>query len=431
MHAAIRFSTLYGAAVLLSAFAGRHAAADVIKLKNGGEVRGKLVNPRPQPGEPLQIRTLSGTLVTIARKEAQFLTHRPLRVEQYETKARETPDTVAAQMQLADWCRENRLDKQRKTHLRRVIELDPDHRAARFALGYSKYDGKWMTRDEWNRSRGLVKYKGRYITPEELALIQKSQAEVQRERKWFRNVRLWKTWLSSDNADRRKTALENFSRMTDPDAVAALRHNFAEESSKRLRIFYAKVLARIKGPKPVPALVALALHDGDYEVRYTALNAISADQYAVAMPYFVQGLKDASVAVVRRAGEGLRRTGNENAVPPLIDALVTTHLYKVRVPRQGVGMSTNGSRANPGRVALPPQIELMLRSGQLPNGVIVQQSPTNRLVPTRVVTVKRDHRNNEVLKALERITGQSFGYNKRDWKLWLASSNNGQGVASP
>ena len=177
---------------------------DLIKLKNGGELRGQIRGGTAGfRADPLVIETLTGGVVSVARKDTQFVTKRPLKVEVYETRAKKTPRTLEAQWKLAEWCRQESLSQQRKTHLRVILELEPDHRTARLALGYSKYDGKWMTRDEWNKSRGLVKYKGRYITPEELALLKGNEKVLAREREWFRKVRLWKRWLSARNADRR------------------------------------------------------------------------------------------------------------------------------------------------------------------------------------------------------------------------------------
>lgn len=427
----------------LGSFPGptRSARADLVKLRSGGEIRGKLRrNTRParpnrkkeERDNPVVVTTLAGTVIAVRRENVRFITRRSLRVEEYETRAKRVPNTVEDRWQLAGWCRQHGLQKQRAEQLRKILELNPEHRPARLALGYSKYNGRWMTRDEWNRSRGLVKYKGRYITPEELELLKKSQAELKREQEWFRRVRLWKAWLTSSNAKRSQAGLAELQKITDPDAVSALSRNFAHESNKALRRLFVGILSRMKGPKPVPALVARALHDSDYEIRYAALNAISEEQYAAALPYFIAALKNESVVVVRRAGEGLQRVGDERAVPALINALVTTHRYKVRVPDSSRTLSfgTNGSFA-PSQSALPPQIELMLRAGQLPNGVIINNPQVNQMARTKVITVRYTHRNREVLAALERITGQSFGYRQRDWRLWLASSKNGAQTKSP
>lgn len=411
-------------------FAPMVAHADLVKLKAGGEVRGAL-RSKPdlkKPKTPVVVETLTGTLVAVEGTDVKFVTRRPLKVEEYETKAKLVPHTIEAHLKLAEWCRAKRLRDQRKEQLRLVLDLDSDHKYARQSLGYSKRDGKWMTNDEWNRSRGLVKHKGRYITPEELAIIKKGEAELARERVWYKSVRLWKLWLSSRNAERRQKGVTNLRKITDPDAVAALNHYFKNESNKQVRYLFLAVLSNIKGPKPVEVLTGLVLYDVDAELRYAALNAISKSQYQTAIPYFVRGLRHERVYVVRRAGDALRRVGDETAVPALIAALTTSHTYRVRVPKKSVSVGSNGSFG--GQSSLPPQIEAMLRAGQFPNGVIVNNPQVNQLkhANTKVVPVKYSHNNPQVLGALQRITGQSFGYNERDWRLWLASSKNVKGV---
>src|SRR5207248_3291145 len=63
-------------------------------------------------------------------------------------------DTVDGQWELAEWCRKNSLARQREIHLRRVVELYPNHQQARFALGYQYQQGQWVTRSDARRQEG-------------------------------------------------------------------------------------------------------------------------------------------------------------------------------------------------------------------------------------------------------------------------------------
>lgn len=409
------------------------AAADVIRLTNGGELRGTISGTEQSPDEtqrsandgPVSIKTLSGATVVVDRDQIEFATRRPVILEHYEVRAQQTADTVEAQWALAEWCREHNLESERKVHLERVIELDPDHEKAHHALGHTKHNGEWTTRDAVMKAQGYVKYKGRYVTPQELEIIKKSAAERKAEQAWYPKVRLWQTWLTGRDPDRRNLGLANLKAINDPDAVTALAHFLSDDSNKAVRGLYVKILGQIPGIEPVAALVKQSLFDADYEVRYQALNALSPEQYEAAMPLYVRALQDEKNAVVVRAADALRRIGDERAVPNLIDALVTTHRYQIRVPSSNqfnLGFGTNGTFANPGQVPLPPDVEAALRTGQLPQGVIVlpPQVPT---LPqkARVVTVERTYKNSEVLSALKTLTGKSFGYDERTWRLWWAS----------
>ena len=397
---------------------------DLIRLKNGGELRGELREERGRSGERLTVRTLSGAVVSVDRVDIEFLSRRPLRVEEYEARSRRTPMTVEAQWELAEWCRQNTLISQRERHLEHVIELDPDHEQAHYALGHSLHDGEWMTRDELMTSRGYVKYKGRYVTPQELELLEKSAAELQAEREWYRKVRLWHGWLTRF-PDRARDALVEFRRVRDPNAVAALQKYFAEETDRQMRGLYVEILEQIPGDKSAEALVRQSLLDADADLRTAALEALKPDQHERAMKLYIAELKNGLNPVVERAAAGLKQIGDDRAVPDLIEALVTTHRYRVTVPdpTNSYSFGGDGSFATAPAV-LPPDVEMAMRLGQLPQGVIVNK-PNLGPVRTRQVTVKKDHRNANVLAALRELTGEDFGYDERTWQLWYTAQKSG------
>jgi hypothetical protein len=412
--------------------------ADVIKLRNGGEVRGKISRDISiKTADPLIIETLSGSVLAIERKHIKFATRRLLRYEEYETRARRTAATVTAQWELAEWCRAKSMKAEREKHLRRIIDLEPDHLVARKILGYTKTDGKWSTHDERQRARGLVKYRSRYITPEELALTEKSNAETARVREWNKKIKRWHAWMTYRLPSRRKEGTEKLLAIRDPDAVVGLSRYFRDDKNSRMRLFYLRRLADIPGPNPIGPLVWQSLNDQNQELRYASLNTIPKSQYPTAMSMFARALRNSYNVIVQRAALGMARVGDERAIPALIEALVTTHRYRIRIPdRSGTTtFGTNGSTgAGANQNVIPPQVEAMMRAGLLPNGVIINP-PIGLKKPkrTKVITVSRSHQNSEVLTALRKITGQSFNYNKRDWRLWVASAKSGNSplVKSP
>ncbi len=402
------------------------AWADLIRLKSGGEIRGGISQEKgATTGPEVTISTLAGTDVTVAQEQIEFITRRPLKIEEYESRAKRTPVTVEAQWKLAEWCRTHNLRSQREVHLENIVKLDPDHEKAHYGLKHTKVDGVWMSREERMISQGYVKHKGRWMTPQERELTEKTEAEREREEKWFPQVHLWKNWLTGSHAGRSRDALSAFRELKDPNAVAALVKNFQNEDDQRLRSLYVQVLANMPGTKPVPALVAQSLLDVNYEIRYAALNAIKPDQYEAATTLYVRELRNSVNAIVGRAGKALGRMADERVVPQLIDALITTHQYQIRVPVQNSpGFIANGSGMTNGGVSLPPEVAIGLRTGQY-NGVIINQPQAP--VKTKVVTIEREEQNSEVLETLQKITGKNFGYNERTWKLWHAAQKNGAG----
>ena len=201
------------------------ARADLVKLSNGGEVRGRIVGGSAASranSDSIVMETLTGVTIAVARADTKFLTMRPLVVEEYETRARRMSDTLAAHWELSEWCRLQSLSKQREHHLQRVVEHDPLHEKAQTALGRVWHEGAWVDRDEMMATRGYVKYKGRYVTIQELDLIQKTADELAIEREWFQKLKALHNGLTSRNEDRFRQAMLALQQIDDPHAAPAI-----------------------------------------------------------------------------------------------------------------------------------------------------------------------------------------------------------------
>lgn len=404
--------------------------ADLVRLRSGGEVRGIIRSkPRQSPNEPLTIETLHGTLITIEGEEIDFITLRPQAVEEYESRTRDLPDTAEAHWDLAEWCKHHRLVEQRKPHLERTIELDPDHARARGALGHVFRNGEWVDQEADMLARGYVKYKGKFITVQEMELHEKSAEDLQHEREWFPKIRLWQTWLLSNHLDRRQQALQQLERVNDPYAVTAITRFFVDDQRPELRQLGARVLVNVHHARTMKPLVRLALYDPIEDVRDTATTGLTTDFAESVQPLLFKELKNAKNSIVRRAASILGTVGDEQAIIPLIDALVTTHYYKVSVPAPTIGFTADGQMANSGTIGLPADIEAGLRTGQYPAGVIVINPDLVSNQARRVINYRYDHQNPEALTALQELTGADHGYDERTWRLWWAAEKSaGRGL---
>src|SRR5262249_9014661 len=119
------------------------------KLASGGEIRGKFLNVEERPRKQFVIETTSGGKLTLAKEDVAEFTKKPAREVEYERLRPTYPDTVEGQMALAEWCKQNQLLQARKTHLERVVQLDPKNEPANKALGHRLVEGKWMTYEEY------------------------------------------------------------------------------------------------------------------------------------------------------------------------------------------------------------------------------------------------------------------------------------------
>lgn len=414
---------------LLTAAAAR---GDVISLNNGGEIRGQLQQPdqRRTDDEPVVIKTLSGSLVTVRREDIESIKRRRLVLEEYEVLRRKVDDTVDAQWELAQWCLNKRLADERRTHLERIVELNPQHAEARRALGHQLHDGVWMSRDEYMKSRGQVLYRGRYVFPQELEQIKENRATEEAEREWYKKVKMWYGWLDSDRAERRNEAVDELKAITDPHAIPALAKQFRDHPDIDYREFYIGILGNMQGREALQALLYQAVFDAKPVVRTAAIAAIPEERTEEAIQALVRGLKSDLRVVVGRSATALAQLGNDQVVPQLIDALITTHRYRVVVPDTGantIGFAANGGPA-PVTSGLPPDVEIAMMTGQLPYGAVVVPPPNPGAQLRRKTRIeKRTEKNPAVLNALIQLTGEDFSYNRNKWRLWWANKLNNVG----
>ena len=395
------------------------ARADLVRLKNGGELRGSLLKGTDKTRDPeLTIVSFTGATITVARTEIDSVQIRSPAVEEYVTRAREIPHTAEAHQQLADWCSSRQLKAQRVEQLELLLELEPDNEAIHRAIGHVRYKGEWLSREESMAKQGYVQHKGKWITQLELELLEKTEAERAAEQEWFPKVKQWSGWLSGRDTRRVSEGLLNLRSIQDPDAAAALWNYLGQQSNPDCRMLFVQVAGQFKGPKPVRRLSQSMLAEGNELIFRMTLDTIDEDQKIEVVKYCLPGLKNKSNDVVQRAGIVIGKFGDERVIPDLIDALITTHHYKIQVPDSTPAVTFGGPApltpsGNAGLSA--SDVDLLARTGQLPYGYTIGNPAPTRM---RTVNVKSDMRNSRVLEALKGITQQNFGYDQRDWQRW-------------
>jgi hypothetical protein len=399
--------------------------ADLIRLQNGGELRGTLHAGHTRDPR-VTIDTLSGGEVVVDRRQVALSTVRRIEIEQYEVRSRSVANTVDARWELAEWCRENRLTNQRNEQLELLLELDPEHADARQALGHVRERGEWMTRAEMMAARGYFLHQGKWVTQQELDLLAKTSAQRAAEREWFSRVHVLVAWITGTRDRQRDDGVAQLKAIHDPAAVPALTKNMSTHQAAAVRRLFVDIVSQIPGPAPVQPLVDRSLHDPELAIRQTAFAGLGPSREETAVAAYTSALLNRENVVVNRAGTALGKLGDVRCVPALIDALVTRHTYEIQVPVNdlpGTTVGPNGTLfADPRVIAqyLPPDIDLALRAGQLPFGVKID-TPMDPKPRFRQVRIQVQQQNDSVLTALQELTGQNFGYDERTWGLWWAA----------
>jgi hypothetical protein len=387
---------IFASAILFAALSAVAvpALAEVFVLAGGGQVVGKLLNPKESPRKQYLIQTAEGAKITLDAKQVkQVLRPRPDEAE-YERIRPTYPDTVAGQWALAQWCRDHKLP-QREVHLRRVIELDPNHVDARRALGYTKVDGQWTTKAEIMIKRGYVRYKNEWKLPQEVELLKNKQQYQAAQQEWCQKVKRWRGWLGTDRDDQ---ARRNLRAIDDPMAAKALILGLRDDKDPAVRMIYIAALGKLDASEGEMALAIAALADPVEELRLNCLDYLQTKPRPDAVAYFVKNLKHKDNSVINLAAVALGKMKDPSTIGPLIDALVTTH--KFIIPKAG-GPNSMSPSFGTGPGGKPGGAGLGVGGG-----------------PT---VIHRQLQNQAVLDALVAITGVNFSYDKRGWKDWYAA----------
>jgi hypothetical protein len=189
-----------------------------------------------------------------AEEVPQWLTrNRYLRA--YERLRAEHLDTVAGHMALADWCRRQRLDAQERAHLTRVLDLSPNHVAARVRLGFRRINGRWTT-DEVLREAALQ----RRMDRENLA-------------EWDDTIRKLRSQLQRRNAHAREVAERTICELQDTAAIPALEAELST-FSRETAALAVTAIAQMPGQDAVESLVRHAVLAPWQEIRDQATEAL-------------------------------------------------------------------------------------------------------------------------------------------------------------
>jgi hypothetical protein len=140
------------------------AAADELHLKDGRILSGRVFEENDRY-----------TVVdrdckhAVKKSEVQEVVRKRSFMDDFEERLGKLPaDDAEAIFEFGRWLDENDWSSRARRAYQEVLDLDPDHRGARRALGYSLYEGEWVSPEEMNRRKGLHEFEGRWYTKHDL-----------------------------------------------------------------------------------------------------------------------------------------------------------------------------------------------------------------------------------------------------------------------
>lgn len=390
---------LFAIAAALACSSLERSKADTLILVGGGQLEGHWLNRDETQPIDYRLRRFGVTIVLATDRVQEALRTSPAEAE-YSRRAPAAADTVVAQWELAEWCRNSALSAQRARHLKRVIEIEPNHARARQALGYQFLKGQWITREDARRNEGYELYRGKWRTPQEIEILESRSRNELAEKEWLSRLKKWRRDL--DDPAKHKLAVESLLAIRDPIAIGPLSQFFASERLRKVKGLYADILARIDSPQAVQVLVDRALNDPDEEVFHYCLGTLAQRKPPRVADAFVAALHDANNIKVNRGATALARLADRAAISPLIEALITTH---TQVVRQGLGAEATTSAFSSNGT--------FMKKGDGPEAVVLHVQ------------------NQPVLDALSKLTGVNFGFDQRGWRQWHAQDKIVREAAQP
>ena len=430
------------------------AQADRIVLRGGGQINGKLI---ADPADPDHLTFVgeAGKNPIIYKKE-QILQVNPVKsvLDEYVVRRGRDRTVGEEEYQLGVWCEEHKLRDLAGYHFEAALRLDPNYGPAHERLGHTQVDDRWLNADELREAQGQVKFRGRWMMPEEKARLEDQANQAAEGQSWTRRIKQYRDAFVAGRDVQAKDAERRLLAIREAAAVGPVTRILGLDPNPNVRDLGSRVLGAIQGPESSTALVNRLLAETDGTVRENLIVEVARRDPAEVVPRLGRALQAKEPDVINRAAWALGRLNAVATVPQLISALIFTEYRTEYVPvavavggggggginasfgsgtpAGGVGLGNYASSSyatiTPPAVA-PGVVAFGITGVPLVNGVALGNGGGTglgvgggndvRMIP-RVVPI--DHPNVEVLAALSRLTGKDFGYDVGVWKQWAAAS---------
>ncbi|MDD3585566.1 MAG: hypothetical protein PHQ75_00160 [Thermoguttaceae bacterium] len=376
---------------------GAWAQGNKVSFANGGTLAAEVVTGNG--AEALaNVTTPEGVIIVVPADQVKRQTGMRKEVLAYRATAPLLPDTPQAHLVMARKCMENNLSAQADRHLEHVLELDPENEETHKLLHHVKVNGEWISPKERMEQKGYTRYNGKLLTNQEIELEKKRLEFRQTQNAWRKQVKT----LLKDFTDH-KIGMEEFRHIKDPAALGSLSEAYGKERKEAVRLAIVTAIGSIGSVAALSELGAVSLKDDVEEIRLTALDAIKRRPEAItgAIEYYKKFLLSDNPIQVNRAAAMLGVLAPKDAIPALINSLVTSHTRTITV-----GSNQTSASFRDGRL-----------QGFSPGGGQSQK--------TVVETVQ----NEQVLIALRRIVSVYYGtvpqyrFEEEQWRQWYRSVN--------
>ncbi len=381
-------------------------AADEIELHSGTVVEGKTEDL----GDSVRV-TRSGSSVVYPKSMIRKITPKKTAEELYleRTQALKADD-LPGRLALARWCLEKKLPKEAVEEYRKIIKQAPDHEEARLGAGFRKLGDQWVTEEAWFLSKGMVRHKGRWVSPEQRDLEVSLEEQKELEKALADKVRSLIEKAKSGDEKKRAAAAAELAGIDDKHKARAY-VDAVTNFSPHLRRLVIPELGRMKEASAVKPLVRRALWDDEEDLRTAAFAALKAIAHPDTALFYVPFLAEESVSARIRAVDQMASFPDRRAAPYLVEALENSLETEKAAQQYGEQMTTMMNR------------QMVLRDGSrvtLPTVVRIRPDFTDK-----AMKAKLDAEQASILSTLAAVTGERHGEDVARWRAALAAKKTG------
>jgi len=383
------------------------ASADIFHMRNGDELEAEILEDL---GENYRLRTRIG-IVDVDKKLIAKIKKRHSPWRRYAKKRKRCPATAEAHYKLAQWCARKNLNTEHRDELECVLELDPDHDAARKALGFSKDNtGQWSRPPSPNKPT-QEELQARRLLREEERLVRKLITD------WFRTIKaIDRGRLSKKSRNRGRDLFQKgrdrILAIRDPLAIPALT-GVLSAGNVATRLVLVEALSQFSEDEATMNLLVMTLLDPASTVRRRAAQTLAPREDDRVMTRLRGALRSDEEAILRNAATALGILKSHDAIEDLIRVLSKETRRTVRVSRPAYLGGIRSSFGSRYRIAHGRRL---LRYQPTSIGVLGSGSliGTHTTFQKQWVSIHRT----EVQEALIAITGKNFGFDADAWQRW-------------
>ncbi len=372
-------------------------ADDVAELKNGGTLSGEITPYSKASGNGQLIQLSPALALAIPEVEFRRVREDDEKIAEYRRRLSAMPDTAAAHWTMSQWCNGEHLNEQNERHLRRTIELDPNHGPARQLLGYAPNGNSWVKDSAQRRERGMLRDEGKWRLAEDVIVLRASDDQDKARKEWVRTLARWKKQAAKGGQSGQDAAQE-IQRIDDPRADIAVVEQFTkgEDINRFPRLMWLEILGRLRTSAAMNAIVEAAMNDRSRSIQERCIELLNEKGKYQAIPYYLSKLSDPNNAVVNSAGRVLQEVNDPEIALALVEAIWTKH-ETMSAPgnEMNIAMGNDGNQQGGG-------------------GLQTGGGPTKKTYYLK---------NPEVLAALLEVVDEdvNFQYDKERWRLYFAS----------